>query len=64
MSLLTLGILAISAFSGFSTMSIFWGLTVTLFQRQAEIQARDEFEEVDYMRFGAFVISLIFLHWC
>lgn len=59
-SLLTLGILAISALSGFSTISIFWGLIVTLFQRQAEIPVRDEFEEVDDIRFGAFIISLIF----
>ena len=52
MSLLTLGVLEISTLLGFSTMSIFWVPIVTLFQRQEEILVRDEFEEVDNMRFG------------
>ena len=41
-------------------MPIFWGLIVILFQRQEDIPVRDEFEQVDDMRFGAFVISLFF----
>ena len=41
----------------------FWGLIVTLFQRQADILTQDEFEKVDDMIFGAFIISLIFMHW-
>ena len=59
-SLLTLGVLAVSALSGFSTISIFWGLITVLFQRQTEIPVRDEYAEVNDLRFGAFIISLIF----
>jgi len=58
LSLLTLTFLAILALTGSSTISIFWGLIVTLFQRDAEIPVRDDLSAVDDVRFGVYVASL------
>jgi len=59
LSLLTLTFLAVLALTGSSTVSIFWGLIVTLFQRDAEIPVRDGVSGVDEGRFGVYVGSLV-----
>jgi len=57
MSQFTLFFLAISALSGSSTLSIFWGLLVTIFQRNADIPVRDDITEIDDTRFGVTVLA-------
>ena len=58
-SLLTLLVMSVSALSGSSTISIFWGLIITLFQRKADIPIRDELSEVDDFRLGVYGFSII-----
>lgn len=58
-SLLTLILMALLSLSGMSNISIFWGTFVVLFQRQAEIPVRNEVTEVDDVRVGVYVISLL-----
>ena len=57
-SLITLTYLAISALTGSSTTSVFWGLLVSIFQRLPEIPIRDEISEVDNTRFMLYIISI------
>lgn len=58
-SLLTLFLMAISALSGFSSISIFWGVLISLFQRNADVPIQDELSEVDDIRFGVYIFSMI-----
>jgi membrane-associated protease RseP (regulator of RpoE activity) len=58
-SILTLAFLALAALTGSSTTSIFWGFIVTVFQRLPEIPVRDEISEVDNVRFGLYVLSVV-----
>lgn len=57
-SLLTLLMMAISALSGFSKISIFWGLIITLFQRNADVPIKDELSEVGDIRRGVFAFAM------
>lgn len=59
-SLLTTLFLAISALTGSSTISIFWGLLVTLFQRTQEIPVRDDLSQVSNIRFVLYIFSIVF----
>jgi len=59
-SLLTTLFLAISALTGSSTISIFWGLLVTLFQRTQEIPVRDDLTEVSNSRFVIYAFCILF----
>jgi len=59
LSILTLAYLALSALTGTSTTSIFWGFLVSVFQRLPEIPIRDEISEVDNLRFGLYVVSVV-----
>jgi len=47
LSLLSLLLLALASLTGTSHVSIFFGLVVTVFQRQAEVQVKDEVTEVE-----------------
>ena len=58
-SLLTLSLMAFSALSGWSTLSIFWGLLITLFQRNADVPIQDELSEVNDFRLGVYIFSII-----
>ena len=58
-SLATLLFLAIAALTQTSAISIFWGLVVTLFQRNAEIPMRDELTDVDNVRVGVYIFSIL-----
>ncbi len=58
-SLLTLIFMAISALTGFSTISIFWGLIITLFQRNADVPIRDDLSELNNTRLGLYIFSMI-----
>lgn len=58
-SILTLAYLALSALTGSSTTSVFWGFLVSVFQRLPEIPIRDEISEVDNKRFALYVVSVV-----
>ena len=58
-SILSLLLMAVVALSGGSSLFIFWGLLIVLFQRNAEIQLRDEVTEIDDVRFGGFTALLL-----
>mmetsp|Transcript_7944 Transcript_7944/g.11689 ORF Transcript_7944/g.11689 Transcript_7944/m.11689 type:complete len:225 (+) Transcript_7944:231-905(+) len=58
-SLLATSILAVAALTGTSVVSIFFGLLVTLFQRNADIPIRDELSDVDDIRVGVYIFSLV-----
>ncbi len=58
-SLLTLTLMAIGALTGFSTISIFWGLIITIFQRNLDVPIRDELSEVNDFRIGVYIFSII-----
>eukprot|EP00978_Attheya_sp_CCMP212_P024179 scaffold75561_cov55-Attheya_sp.AAC.12 len=51
--------LAALALSGMSTISIFWGLIVVLFQRYGEIPIRDEVTQVSDLRSGCYAVFLL-----
>jgi membrane-associated protease RseP (regulator of RpoE activity) len=58
-SLISLLFMAISALTGFSTISIFWGLIITLFQRNADVPVRDDLTNVNDFRMGVYIFSII-----
>lgn len=58
-SVLTLALMAALSLTGMSTIAIFWGALVVLFQRQPEIPVRDEVTEVDDVRVGIYVAALV-----
>ena len=58
-SLLTLFVMAIMALGGFSKISIFWGLTITLFQRNADVPIKDELSDVGDVRRGVFTFAMV-----
>jgi membrane-associated protease RseP (regulator of RpoE activity) len=58
-SLVALSIMAITALNGLSTISIFWGLLITLFQRNADVPIRDELSKVNDFRVGVYAFSMI-----
>lgn len=51
--------LAIAALTGSSTISIFWGLLVTLFQRNLDVPVRDDWSEVDNVRLTVFLMMML-----
>ena len=53
--------MAVVALSGGSSLFIFWGLLIVMFQRNAEIQLRDEVTEIDDVRFGGYAAVLLFV---
>ena len=59
LSIATLAYLALSALTGSSTSSIFFGFIVSIFQRLPEIPIRDEISEVENVRFGIYVLSVV-----
>lgn len=59
-SLLTTLFLAVSALTESSTISIFWGLLVSLFQRTQDIPARDDLSEISNARFALYLFSILF----
>eukprot|EP00557_Chaetoceros_sp_GSL56_P014868 CAMPEP_0176485734 /NCGR_PEP_ID=MMETSP0200_2-20121128/5194_1 /TAXON_ID=947934 /ORGANISM="Chaetoceros sp., Strain GSL56" /LENGTH=791 /DNA_ID=CAMNT_0017882391 /DNA_START=469 /DNA_END=2844 /DNA_ORIENTATION=- len=58
-SLSTLFFLSVAALTQTSAISIFFGLLVTLFQRNAEIPMRDELTELDDRRVGIYIFSVV-----
>lgn len=60
LSFSTLLFLSIAAITGSSTISIFWGLLVTLFQRNLDVPVRDDWSEVNNTRVTIFFIAMLF----
>lgn len=58
-SFFTLMYIALSALTGFSTISSFWVLMVTLFQRNIDIPTRDQLSELNNMRRGVYIFSIV-----
>lgn len=58
-SFATLLFLAVAALTQTSAISIFWGLLVTLFQRNADIPMRDELSDVDDFRVGVYISCIV-----
>lgn len=58
-SFATLLFLAIGAITQTSAISIFFGLLVTLFQRNADIPMRDELTDVGDVRTGIYIFSIV-----
>jgi membrane-associated protease RseP (regulator of RpoE activity) len=58
-SLATLFFLMVAALTQTSAISIFFGLLVTLFQRNAEIPMRDELTDLDDRRVGIYILSVV-----
>ena len=62
LSLLTLLFVAMASLSGLSRVSILWGLIVTLFQRQPEVQVQNEVSDVEggeSWRLGVYTVIMI-----
>jgi len=57
-SLLTLTLMVLLSLTGMSSIAIFWGALVVLFQRQPDIPVRNEVTEVDDVRVGVYVATL------
>ena len=54
-----LAFLAIAALTQTSAISIFWGLLVTVFQRNLDVPMRDELSDVDNVRVGVYIFSIV-----
>lgn len=60
LSFSTLLFLSIAAITGSSTISIFWGLLVTVFQRNLDVPVRDDWSEVNNTRVTIFFVAMLF----
>ncbi len=58
-SFTTLLFLAIAALTQTSAVSIFFGLIVTVFQRNADVPVKDELSGVDDVRMGVYIFSIV-----
>jgi len=58
-SIQTLFLMAVCALTGISAISIFWGLLITLFQRNADVPIRDELTEVNDVRYKVYIFSIV-----
>jgi len=54
-SFILLIVLLFEGLFGFSTVSIFWGILVVLFQRNGDIAMRDEVTKIDGVRMGTYL---------